>query len=76
MATHSEAQSAPFGSFRVVVNVNGIEHTLTNTNAAVYADALHDATDNRPELLDGQKAKIKEGVEANLYRSITGDYSR
>jgi hypothetical protein len=76
MAGHTEAQNAPFGARIVIVNINGIEHTLMNTVAAKYSDQLNDATDGRPELLVGSNAKVKEAVEQNLYRSLTGDYSR
>jgi hypothetical protein len=76
VAAHSEAQSAPFGSHRIVLSVGGIEHTLTGLLAAKFADALRDATDARPELLDPANAKVKEGVEQNLYRTLKGDFSR
>jgi hypothetical protein len=73
---HNEAQSALGTPPRVYVTVNGIEHVLTNVNAAKFADQLRDATDARPELLTPANAKIKEGVEQNLYRTLTGDFTR
>jgi hypothetical protein len=74
--THTEAQSSPFNSQRITLNIGGTEHVLTGLLAAKFADALNDALDARPELRLPANAKAKEAVEQNLYRSLSGDFNR